>query len=66
MSVTVILRKQRLEVPSPTTVGEALAVLNLPPELYLVVRDGFLLNVADELLDGDVIQLVGVISGGDR
>ena len=64
MTVTVILRQQRLEVQAPTTVGEALNALGLPPELYLVVRDGSLLSAADELHPGETIRLVGVISGG--
>ena len=64
MPVTVLLRQQRFEVPAPTTVGDALAALGLPPESYLVVRDGVLLDVDVELQEGDAILLVGVISGG--
>jgi sulfur carrier protein ThiS len=58
------LREQRLEVQAPTTVAEALKAIGLPPEMYLVVRDGILLSAADELHPGDTIRLVGVISGG--
>ena len=64
MTVTVLFRQQRFEVQAPATVGEALIALGLPPELYLVVRDGILLSAEDELHPGDTIRLVGVISGG--
>ena len=64
MTVTVIYRQRRFEVIAPTTVGSALSALGLPPELYLVIRDGVLLNENDDLHDGETLQLVGVISGG--
>jgi len=64
MPITVIYRRQELQVPAPTTVAAALYTLGLPPELYLVIRDGILLDAEEELRDGDTIQLIGVISGG--
>lgn len=64
MNVTVIWRKQEYVLENIRTAGEALAALGLPAELYLVVRDGMLLNENDKLEDGDTLQLVGVISGG--
>jgi sulfur carrier protein ThiS len=64
MSVTVILRKEKYELPAPTTVAEALEALNLSPEMYLVLRDGILIDAQQPLAEGDVLQLIGVISGG--
>lgn len=64
MSVTVQWRGEVHQLAAPLTVGEALAQLGLPPELYLVLRNGVLLQEDDLLQDGDVIRLVGAISGG--
>ena len=64
MSVTVQWRGEVRELLAPLTVGEALAQLGLPPELYLVLRNGVLLQEDDLLQDGDAIRLVGAISGG--
>jgi len=64
MPVTVILRKDQLEVPAPTTVGEALGRLGLAPEQYMVIYRGELVGIDQPLSDGDTIRLVGVISGG--
>ena len=58
MSITVQWRGEVRELLAPLTVGEALAQLGLPPELYLILRNGVLLQ------DGDAIRLVGAISGG--
>jgi sulfur carrier protein ThiS len=64
MAVKVIIRQEEHEVPGPVTVGEALRRLGLPPESYLVLRDGILLDETEILNDGETIRLVGVISGG--
>jgi len=64
MSVSVRWRGEVRELAAPLTVSEALAQLGLPPELYLVLRNGVLLQEDDLLQDGDAIRLVGVISGG--
>ncbi len=64
MPVTVVLRKEKHEIPSPATVGEALAQLGLSPEMYLVLREGILLDEHQPLEDGDTVELIGVISGG--
>jgi sulfur carrier protein ThiS len=64
MAVKVIFRQEELEVPGLVSVGEALVRLGLPPESYLVIRDGILLDEIEILQDGDTIRLVGVISGG--
>ena len=64
MAVKVIFRQEELEVPAPVIVGDALRLLGLSPESYLVLRDGVLLDETEILNDGDTIRLVGVISGG--
>ena len=64
MSVIVILRRERLEAPAPTTVGEALQFLGIPAEQYLALLDGELVDAQRKLADGDTIRLIGVISGG--
>jgi sulfur carrier protein ThiS len=64
MPVTVILRKEKHEVSAPTTVGEALAQLGLSPEMYLVLREGILIDEHELLAEGETVQLIGVISGG--
>jgi sulfur carrier protein ThiS len=64
MAVKVIFRQEEHEVPAPVSVGDALRLLGLSPESYLVLRDGFLLDETEILNDGDTIRLVGVISGG--
>ena len=66
MSVRVIIRKQEqiIENTANLTVKKVFKRLDLLPETYLVVRDGDLITENDILKDGDVIQLVPVISGG--
>jgi sulfur carrier protein ThiS len=64
MPVTVILRQERLEAPTPSTVRQALLHLRLSPENYLVLRDGRLIDAEEPLQEGETIRLVGVISGG--
>ncbi len=64
MPVKIIFRDTEIEIAAPITVRDALFQINLPPEHYLVVRDGQLLDEDDVLQDGNTIRLVGVISGG--
>ncbi len=64
MGVKVIVRQEEHELPAPIRTGDALRALNLPPELYLVVRAGELIGEDEVLQEGETIRLVGVISGG--
>jgi sulfur carrier protein ThiS len=64
MAVKVILRNEEILLDGPLTVEEALARLNIPPEHYLVVKNGEMAELEEPLSDGDVLRLVGVISGG--
>ena len=63
--ITLILRKEKFDFPIPLTVIEALQRLGLTPETHLAVRDGVLLSENERLEDGDVIQLIAAISGGN-
>ncbi len=64
MPITVILRRERLESPAPSSVGETLEHLGIPAEQYLVLLNGEIVTTDQALMDGDTIRLVGVISGG--
>jgi sulfur carrier protein ThiS len=64
MAVIVILRGEEHLLPAPLTLAEALRLLELPPELYLAVRNGELISEDTLLENGDRVQLVSVISGG--
>jgi sulfur carrier protein ThiS len=64
MAVNIIFRQEEHEVPAPVSVRDALRLLGLSPESYLVLRDGVLLDETEILQDGETIRLVGVISGG--
>lgn len=64
--ITMILRKQELQLEEEVTVKQALERLKLPPQSYLVVRNGELLTEDLCLKDGDVVKLVPVISGGGK
>jgi sulfur carrier protein ThiS len=64
VKITIILRKKEFILDKETTVRRALEMLEVPAESHLAVRDGRLLTEDERLLDGDVIQLISVISGG--
>lgn len=64
MKIIIILRNKELVLNKETTVKRAMEILEVSPEAYLAVRDGNLLTEDEHLLDGDVVQLVSVISGG--
>jgi sulfur carrier protein len=64
--VRVLLRNPRreVEVPGPRTVNDLLADLDLSREAHLVIRNGTLVPGDERLVDGDVIEVRPVISGG--
>ncbi len=65
MGVKMILRKKEYELEGTVIpVKEALRQLNLSSEAYLLICNGELLTEEDILQDGDVVQLIAVISGG--
>ena len=66
MLVTAQLRPpgRTVEVADAHRVGELLARLEVKPSTVLVIRDGMLLTEADELRDGDSVEVRFAISGG--
>jgi sulfur carrier protein len=64
MAVKMILRKKEYELEAKGTLKDALKQLNLSPEAYLAMRNGEMITEDEVLKDGDVIQLIAVISGG--
>lgn len=64
MPVTLLYRKQKLEIEGTVTVREALEKLGLSPESHLVVRNGELLNENDTLRNGEEVKVISAISGG--
>ena len=63
-SVTSLCAGERHLVLPGQTLGQALASLNIPAELYLAVRAGEMITTAAELQAGDQVRLVGVLAGG--
>ena len=66
MLVTAQLRPpgKTIEVADAHRVGDLLARLEVKPSTVLVIRDGELLTDADELRDGDKVEVRFAISGG--
>jgi sulfur carrier protein ThiS len=55
-----------VEVADATRVDDLLRHLNVLPSTVLVIRGGELLTGADELHDGDQVEIRFAISGGAR
>ena len=66
MPVTARIRPpdRTVEVADARRVGDLLARLEILPSTVLVLRGGELLTEADELRDGDEIEVRYAISGG--
>jgi sulfur carrier protein len=64
LSVRLVFRKEQFEVQAGTRLKDAYQQLNLNPESCLAVRDGELITEDVILREGDTVQLVAVISGG--
>jgi sulfur carrier protein ThiS len=69
MRVTVHLLPTRketviLDLPDGATVEVAIRALGLMPDGWLAIRYGDPLPLDEELLDGDELKLVSVVSGG--
>ncbi len=64
MSAQLKLRDKIYEVPSGMTVRDALLRLGIEPESVLPTRQGELITDDERLLEGEVVRLVAVISGG--
>ena len=66
MSVKLLLRDKEYEVKPGMALRDALLKVGLLPEATLAIRDGVMITEDELLLDGDVVKLVAVISGGLR
>ena len=64
MPVKITVRGKEHEVRSNQTVKKILKEMGLPSEAYLVLRNGELVTEDIVLLEGDVVKLIAVISGG--
>lgn len=64
MAVKLILRGQEYEVKPGIGLREALFKINVQPEAVLATRDGVMITEDEILLDGQVVKLIAVISGG--
>jgi sulfur carrier protein ThiS len=64
MSVKLVLRDKEYEVKPGMALREALLKHDLLPEATLAIRRGEMLTEEEILVDGDVVKLVAVISGG--
>jgi sulfur carrier protein ThiS len=64
MTVKLILRGQEYEVKSGMTLRHSLLKVDLQPEAVLATRQGEMITEDEILRDGELIQLVAVISGG--
>ncbi len=64
MSVTLVLRDKEYVVKPGMALREALLKNGLLPEATLAIRRGEMITEEEILVDGDVVKLVAVISGG--
>jgi sulfur carrier protein len=64
MPAKLILRDKEYEVKAGMTVRHALEKVGIQPETVLVTRQGKLITEDEILIEGEVIKLVAVISGG--
>ena len=62
--VKLVLRDKEFEVKAGMTLLSALEKAEILPETVLATRDGELILEDEILIDGEVIKLVAVISGG--
>lgn len=66
MPVKLLLRDKEYQVKPGMTLRDSLHKINLLPEATLAVRQGVMITEDEILVDGDVVKLVAVISGGAR
>jgi len=70
MTVKLVLRDKEYEVKPGMALHEALHKIGMLPEAILAIRysgsDGEMITDDEILVDGDVVKLVAVISGGGR
>jgi sulfur carrier protein ThiS len=66
MAVKLVLRDKEYQVKPGMALRDSLLKIGLLPEATLAIRQGELITEEEILVDGDVIKLVAVISGGGR
>jgi sulfur carrier protein ThiS len=66
MAVKLVLRDKEYQVKPGMALRDSLLKIGLLPEATLAIRQGELITEEEILVDGDVIKLVAVISGGAR
>lgn len=64
MSVIIKTREQELTDRGSRPLYRIMQDLQLSPQAYLAVRDGVLLTGDERIEDGDVVELISVVSGG--
>jgi sulfur carrier protein ThiS len=64
MAVTLVLRGKEYQVRPGMTLRDSLFKIDVIPESVLATRQGLMLTDDEILVDGDVVKLVAVISGG--
>ncbi len=64
MPVTIKTREKELTDRGNRPLYRIMQDLNLSPQAYLAVRNGVLLTGDDRIEDGDVVELISVVSGG--
>lgn len=64
MVATIELRGETHTVNTPQSISEAMQLLNLEPESYLIMRNREIIGTQETLFDGDTVQLIPVIAGG--
>ncbi|HAF62455.1 MAG TPA: hypothetical protein DCK95_09025 [Anaerolineaceae bacterium] len=64
MSVIIKTREQEFTDRGSRPLYRIMQDLQLSPQAYLAVRDGVLLTGDERIEDGDVVELISVVSGG--
>lgn len=64
MPARLILRDKEYEVSSGTTILYALVKIGIDVRVVRPMRGGELIDLQEQLQDGDIINLVPLISGG--
>ena len=59
------LGENQWDIPEGTTVGEFISMLNVPHEMYkTILVNGGLVDSTKTLVEGDVMRIIGILSGG--
>ena len=64
MAARLILRDKEYKVAPGTTILYALVKLGIDMRVVQAMRDGELITLQEQIVEGDVIKLVPLISGG--